>query len=62
MKSKIGVLITLITALSMLAVLAYVALGYFGKIKVTNTAFICLCGFNLFTYIWYAEFYSKNKK
>lgn len=52
--------ITLLCAASILAVGLYCALGIMGKIKVTNTAFFCLFAFNLFTYIWYSEFYKKR--
>lgn len=57
-----GILLLFLCSLSILIVGVYVLLALMGKISASTTTIVCLTGFNLFTYIWYTEFYSKRKK
>jgi hypothetical protein len=61
-RTKLFALLVLFLCLvSISMVSAYIFLALLGKIKVSNTTMVCLTGFNLFTYIWYTEFYKKNE-
>jgi hypothetical protein len=60
MKKLTSTLMLLLVALSMSMVLVYTALYLSGKIPANNYLFVGLLMFNLFTYIWYSEFYNKK--
>jgi hypothetical protein len=56
----LGQLITFLCVATMVLVGVYCLLGFMGKTVVSNTVLVSLVLFNLFTYIWYSEFYDKK--
>jgi len=61
MRDKIlGRLITFLCVATMLLVGIYSMLGLMCKIVVSDKVLVSLVLFNLFTYIWYSEFFKKR--
>lgn len=60
MKNVIGFLVTLLVILSILLMVTHSFLILIGVLPLIKYQFIGLLLFNLFTYIWYAEFYKRK--